>query len=137
MTISLGERLKDKLSVNTALNIPILAWWSKQHLNNLYCIFLREVEEIRRSLYIDDLISSDKTVTDAQNLRQTYQSIFREGKFELRKWHSNVPSLEQPTAQEGRAEKHLNSLESENQTYTKDQLGVKGGDTNWLGMPWN
>ena len=109
----------------------------EQYLNNLYHICLREVEEIRRSLCIDNLISSDKTVTDAQHLKQTSWSIFREGKFELHKWYSNVPSLEQPTAQEGRAEEHLNSLESENQTYTKDQLGVKRGQTKLLGIPWN
>lgn len=68
-----------------------------QHLKNLQHIFPNEVEEIRRSLYVDDLISGGETVTDTQHLKQTSQSIFREGKFELHKWHSNVPSLEEPT----------------------------------------
>lgn len=79
----------------------------EQHsLNNLHHIFPKEVEEIRRILYVDDLISGHKTVTDAQHLKQISQSIFREGKFELHKWHSNESFLEQPTAQEGTAEEH-------------------------------
>ena len=42
-----------------------------------------------------------------------------------------MPSLE------GTTEEHLNSTESENQTHPKDQLGVKGGETKLLGVPWN
>lgn len=40
-----------------------------QHLKNLQNIQPREVEEIRQSLYVDDLISGDKTVAGAQNLK--------------------------------------------------------------------
>ena len=36
-----------------------------QHLKNLQNIYPREVEEIRRSLYVDGLISGDKTVAGA------------------------------------------------------------------------
>jgi len=46
-----------------------------QHLKNLQNIYPREVEEIRRSLYVDDLISGDKTVAGAQHLKQTSQSM--------------------------------------------------------------
>ena len=62
-----------------------------QHLKNVQNIYPREVEEIHQSLY--------KTVAGTQHLKQTSQSIFRTGKFELHKWHSNAPSLEQPTPQ--------------------------------------
>ena len=38
-----------------------------RHLKNLQNVYPREVEEIRRSLYVDDLISGDKTVAGAHN----------------------------------------------------------------------
>jgi len=41
-----------------------------QHLQNLQHIFPNEVGEIRRSLYVDDLISGGETVTDTQHFKQ-------------------------------------------------------------------
>ena len=108
-----------------------------QHLKNLQNIYPREVEEIRRSLYVDDLISGDKTVAGAQHLKQTSQSIFRAGKFVLHKWHSNAPSLEQPTPHEETMEERPTTHQNENQSYAKDQLGVKQGETKLLGIPWD
>ena len=67
-----------------------------QHLDNLQYIYPNEVEEIRRSLSVDDLIGRERTVADARHLRQALQSIFRVGKFELHKWHSNVPPCISP-----------------------------------------
>ena len=64
------------------------------HLNNLQHIYPNEVEEIRRSLCVDDLTGEERTVADAQHLKRALQSIFREGKFEPHKWHCNVPYLE-------------------------------------------
>ena len=65
-----------------------------QHPKNLQNIYPREVEDIHQSLYVDNLISSDKTMAGAWHLKQALQSIFRAGKFELHKWHSNRLSLE-------------------------------------------
>ena len=56
-----------------------------QHLNNLQHIYPKEVEETRRSLYVDDLIGGETTVADERDLKQALQSIFRAGKFELHK----------------------------------------------------
>ena len=56
-----------------------------KHLNNLQHIYPKEVEEIRRSLYVDDLIEGETTVADERDLKQALQSIFRAGKFELHK----------------------------------------------------
>ena len=109
----------------------------EQHLNNLQHMYPDEVEEIRKSLYVDDLISGETTVTAVQHLKQTSQSIFREAKFELHKWHSNVPALEQPPSQQETPEETQSSQEGEVQTFAKDQLGVKGGETKLLGVPWN
>lgn len=105
-----------------------------QHLQNLQHIFPNEVGEIRRSLYVDDLISGGETVTDTQHLKQTSQSIFREGKFELHKWHSNVPSLEGPTPLEEtktEEEQPTTPLDA-SQSYAKCQMGVKQERRNCL-----
>ena len=56
-----------------------------QRLNNLQHIYPTEVEGIRRSLYVDDLIGGETTVADERDLKQALQSIFRAGKFELHK----------------------------------------------------
>ena len=63
-------------------------------------------------------------------------SIFRAGKFELHKWHSNVPALEQPTAPDETIEERPTTHQNENQSYAEDQLGVKQGETKLLGVPW-
>ena len=51
-----------------ALDYPfLLGRVLEQHLNNLQHNCPRKVEEIRRSLYVNDLISGVTTVTDAQH----------------------------------------------------------------------
>lgn len=108
-----------------------------QHLKNLQNIYPREVEEIRRSLYVDDLTGGNKTVAGAQHLKQASQSIFRAGKFELHKLNSNLPFLEQSTPCEETMEERPTTHQNENQSYAKDQLGVKQGETKLLGVPWD
>lgn len=71
-----------------------------QHLKNLQNIYPREVEEIRRSLYVDDLISGDKTVAGAQHLKQTSQETM---------------------------EKRPTTHQNGNQSYAKDQSGKQIG----------
>ena len=51
-------------------------------------------EEVRCSLYVDDLISGGNTQEEARNLKESAMSVFQEAKFKLHKWHSNVPELE-------------------------------------------
>ena len=53
-----------------------------------------KVAEIRRSLYVDDLISGKSTVASAMELKKTAIKIFDDATFTLHKWHSNEPSLE-------------------------------------------
>ena len=108
-----------------------------RHLKNLQNVYPREVEEIRPSLYVDDLISGDKTVAGAQHLKQASQSIFRAGKFELHKWHCNVPALEQPSPHKETIKELPTTHQSENQSYAIDQLGVKQVETKLLGVPWD
>ena len=99
-----------------------------QHLQSLETKHPEEVDEIRRSLYVDDLITGGETVLKAQHLKGSAQSIFGEAKFELHKWHSNVPALES----------EVPITEEIKQSYAKEQLGgVREGETKLLGMPWN
>ena len=84
---------------------------------------------------MDDLIGGEKTVVDEQQLKQALQSIFRAGKFELHKWHSNVTSLEQPKPEEQTTERQPTILQGESKSYDKDQLGVRQGETKLLGVP--
>lgn len=69
--------------------------------------------------------------------KEMSQTIFREAKFELHKWHSNVPILVRPEYREAGPEEQQSSQGCEAQSYTKDQLGVKGGETKLLGVSWN
>ena len=85
------------------------------------------VAELRKSLYVDDLISGKPTVEEAQNLKQGAIDIFEDAKFKLHKWHSNVAELEE---NETRTE--------EERTFAKQQLGQpKGGKCSLLGLPWD
>ena len=60
-----------------------------QHLRNLQQNFPNEVEEVKRSLYVDNLITCVTTVVE----KGAAQPISRERRFQLHKWHWNVPSL--------------------------------------------
>ena len=100
----------------------------EQHLQDMESVYPEEVLEIRRSLYVDDLITGGKTITETQHLKESCQTIFSEAKFELHKWHSNIATLE--------AETTLTETESV-PSYAKEQLGVKTGETKLLGITWN
>ena len=55
-----------------------------------------EVNELRKSMYVDDLISGKTTVKEAGELKQRATEIFQDATFTLHKWHSNEPALEEP-----------------------------------------
>ena len=86
------------------------------------------VREIEKCLYVDDLISGAPTSKKAKVIKSTSTSIFAEGTFELRKWHSNVKELEAA------------SLEPvpEEETYAKEQLNIPRREAvSLLGLPWD
>ena len=87
---------------------PFLGATIYQHMEGLQEKYPSEVGKIERSLYVDDIISGGET---------------RDGVCKLK---GAVPDLEEndkpnPTIQ----------------SYTKDQLGVKPGETKLLGLPWD
>ena len=102
----------------------------REHLELCRERFPAEVEEILRSLYVDDLITGGPTVRETQHLKESAQTIFSEAQFELHKWHSNVPVLENDTLQEERSSEQESS-------YAKQQMGAKPGETKLLEMPWD
>ena len=86
------------------------------------------MNEIEKSLYVKDLISGASSTSKALELKKTAKDIFGEASFELHKWHSNVKEVEKAEEQ---------TVSGENQSYAKQQLGVKEGETKLLGLTWN
>ena len=73
-----------------------------QHLRNLQQNFPNEVEEVKRSLYVDNLITCVTTVVE----KGAAQPISRERRFQLHKWHWNVPSVKALPSSEKAAKEH-------------------------------
>ena len=65
----------------------------KQHLDACRVTEPECVEEIERSLYVDDLISGGQTIQEAQRIKDTAIEIFSKADFTLHKWHSNATEL--------------------------------------------
>ena len=85
------------------------------------------VAEIRKSLYVDDLLSGKPTVAEAKELKVGAIEIFEDAKFTLHKWHSNVSELESEQP----------SVETEN-TFAKQQFSPSTDqESSLLGLPWN
>ena len=68
-----------------------LARTLKQHLETSRTEFSKHVEEIMRSLYVDDIITREDQVYE---LKGTAIQVLKGAAFELHKWNSNVPELE-------------------------------------------
>ena len=84
------------------------------------------VEETELSLYVEDLISGRETTDQALELKHGAKSIFIGANFELHKWHLKEPALEAETT----------SPVEEEQSYAKQHLGVKKGESKLLRLPW-
>ena len=48
------------------------------------------VAELRKSMYVDDLIKGKPTVPEEKKMKEGAIRIFEDAKFTLHKWHSNV-----------------------------------------------
>lgn len=84
------------------------------------------VAELRKSLYVDDLVSGKTTVADAKTMKNDAIEIFNDATFTLHKWHSNKRELEEPTN------------DNEEKTFAKQQLGTPTeGDSSLLGLAWS
>ena len=83
------------------------------------------VNEIEKSLYVDDLINGGPTVEAAKQVKETSTEVFAQGRFTRHKWHSNATELDAVSA---------NQISDTQETYAKQQLGVPQmgeGDPPW------
>lgn len=99
----------------------------EQHLESWSEKLPQSVAEILRSLYVDDLISGGPTVTRAKELKFDAVTIFSDAGFELHKWYSNAPELE---------ENPCDCINDSEDTYAKQQLSanVSGQGNKLLGL---
>ena len=88
------------------------------------------VEHLRRSMYVDDLISGGLTIEEAKTRKDVAREVLEDATFELHKWGSNVPQLE---AEDGKPALEL----SVEQSYAKTQLQVKPKESKVLGLKWD
>jgi hypothetical protein len=86
-----------------------------------------EVALLRRSMYVDDLLTGGRTVQEVQTRREIAREILHDATFELHKWNSNIPQLEDDASPEDHRE----------QSYAKQQLMVKSSETKLLGLKWD
>jgi len=101
----------------------------KQHLENCRKAYPEIVNEIEKSLYVDDLINGGPTVEAAKQVKETSTEVFAQGGFTLHKWHSNAAELDALSA---------NQISETQETYAKQQLGVpQRGKGTLLGVLWD
>ena len=89
-----------------------------------------EVEHLRRSMYVDDLLSGGLTVEQAETRKNLGREILEDATFHLHKWSSNVPALEAEGSQQ--SSEHLVE-----QSYAKTQLQVQPRESKLLGLKWD
>ena len=52
------------------------------------------IEKIWDDIYVDDLTSLGNIVGEEEILKQKSEESFQNGGFNLQKWHSNIPPLQ-------------------------------------------
>ena len=100
----------------------------EHHLDSWEACEPHVVAELRKSLYVDDLISGGMTVKQAKELKKQAIEIFEDATFTLHKWQSSESKLEGhpilPVDKEG--------------TFAKHQLGEPcAGGPSLLGLGWS
>ena len=106
----------------------LLACLIEQHLNSWEERYPDIVAELRKSLYVDDLLTGGQTIPQAEDRKEKTVEIFEDASFKLHKWNSNVSELEvngEPSAG------------NDEETYDKQQLGGDSTDTTMLRLKWN
>ena len=84
------------------------------------------IDEIKGSLYVDDIVTGEVTVEKVKKIKETSEKIFGEACIELHKWHSNAEELEETQ------EEHLSEL-----SYVKQEFGTRANDCKILGISWD
>ena len=99
----------------------------ESHLDSWSERYPEEVEHLRRSMYVDDLLSGGSSIEQAKIRKEVAREVMQDATFKLHKWSANVPQLE---ANDGQEDKK-SSIE---QSYAKTQLMVKPRESKVLGL---
>ena len=75
-------------------------------------------------MYVEDLVSGGTEINPVKNIKQESIELFSKEGFNLHKWLSNIPSLE-------------NINVNSKQTYAKESFNNDSGHTKILGLGWN
>ena len=75
-------------------------------------------------MYVDDLVSGSNTIEEIEVIKQKSIELFQKGGFNLRKWHSNILSLQSSN------EKSERGL-----TYAKEKIKNTADLTKITGVP--
>ena len=84
------------------------------------------VEETRKNLYVDDLMTGGATIAEVKEKRSWASEIFENATFRLHKWHSNMKELESPSHND-----------QEEVTFAMQKLGDSTPRAKLLGLPWD
>ena len=85
-----------------------------QHLDSWNDRHPEFIEELRKGLYVDDLMIGGTTVLETETKKITAIEVFEDAAFTIHKWHSSAPELE-PTYEVPTGPEEL--------TYAKSYLG--------------
>ena len=72
----------------------LLAGVIEQHLSSWEGRYPDIVAELRKSLYVDDLLSGGQTIAEAADRKEKVVEVFEDATFKLHKWNSNASELE-------------------------------------------
>ena len=96
------------------------------HLETWAAQYPEESDLLRRSLYVDDLLTGGSTVEEAQQRKEFAVRVMIDATFKLHKWNSNATELE--------ASQPEPDIE---QSYAKQELGTRAAESKLLGVPWS
>lgn len=99
----------------------------ESHLDASAKKYPEETEHLRRSFYVDDVLSGGQNIQQARTRKKIATEIMNDASLELHKWHSNEPQLEY----------RPHSTPYEEQSYAKQQLQTQSRGSKLLGVKWN
>ena len=106
----------------------LLAGVIEQHLSSWEEKYPDLVAELRKSLYVDDLLTGGQTIAQAADRKDKAIEVFEDATFQLHKWNSNASELESNSEE---------AVKNDEETYAKQQLGGDSTQTTVLGLKWN
>ena len=103
----------------------ILGATLEEHLKNSEEEYPETVAELKKNVYVDDVISGGENEEQLRKFREEALALFKAWGFTLHKWHSTIATLEDQNQPDGY------------QTYAKEALGTTPLESKLLGLHWN